>query len=191
MAIAKKPTTTEEFARMPGHEEAELIDGKVIKTASPDPLHGKIAGEVNFHIKLWLRESKAEITGVGGGFVVHRDPCRTRTSDVWFMRAERVPEGEPESFWKTVSDLAVEIIILPSGETNISDSDTAVLVKEKLTDYFAGVPSWPSSCTPASSRWKPTPRTGGCRPSGLQIPRKPRTVARICLCGSGFICLKR
>lgn len=128
MVVATKRLTAEEFAQLPGHEDAELIDGEVIQTVPPSPSHGMIAIELGMHLKLWIKQTKAGIAGIEGGFILRRNPDRTRGPDAWFIRAERVPEVQPEGFWEIAPDMIAEII---------SSSDTAEVIKEKLEDYFA------------------------------------------------------
>ncbi len=128
MLTLKKLLTAEEFAQLPGHEDAELIDGEVIQTVPPSPSHGMIAIELGMHLKLWIKQTKAGIAGIEGGFILRRNPDRTRGPDAWFIRTERVPEVQPEGFWEIAPDMIAEII---------SSSDTAEVIKEKLEDYFS------------------------------------------------------
>jgi Uma2 family endonuclease len=128
MLTLKKLLTAEEFAQLPGHEDAELIDGEVTEVMPPNPIHGGIAAEITMHLKLWARQNQAGMVGVEGGFIVRRNPDRVRGPDVWFIQADRVPEPKPEGFWAIAPNLVVEII---------SSSDTVEVLKEKLEDYFA------------------------------------------------------
>jgi Uma2 family endonuclease len=127
MTIATKLMTAEEFARLPGHERAELIDGEVRFEMPPSPSHGMIAFKLALKLGVWLAQTKAGIAGIEGGFLVQRNPDRVRGPDVWFIRAERAPQTPPEGFWEIAPDFVVEIV---------SSSDTAEIIKEKLQDHF-------------------------------------------------------
>jgi Uma2 family endonuclease len=126
MPVAQKLLTAEEFATLPNHEHANLINGEVISVMPPNPLHGMIALKFARILGDWLEQSKAGIAGTDGGFILGRNPDRVRGPDVWFIRSERIPEFS-EGFWEVAPDVVVEII---------SSSDTADVIKEKLQDYF-------------------------------------------------------
>jgi Uma2 family endonuclease len=128
MLTLKKLLTAEEFAQLPGHEDAELIDGHVIPARLSSPALGMITLELGMRIGNWLEQNKLGIAGVEGGFILRRNPDRTRGPDAWFIRTERVPEVQPEGFWEIAPDMIAEII---------SSSDTLDAIKEKLEDYFA------------------------------------------------------
>jgi Uma2 family endonuclease len=126
MTVAQKLLTAEEFASLPNHGHADLIDGEVISAMPPNPLHGMISMRFASRLNEWLEQSKTGIAGTDGGFILGRNPDRVRGPDIWFIRSERVPEFS-EGFWEIAPDVVVEII---------SPSDTADIIKEKLQDYF-------------------------------------------------------
>lgn len=126
MPVAQKLLTAEEFASLPNHDHADLINGEVIPVMPPNPIHGMISFRFASRLNQWLEQSKAGIAGTDGGFILARDPDRVRGPDVWFIRSERIPEFS-EGFWEIAPDVVVEII---------SPSDTADVIKEKLQDYF-------------------------------------------------------
>lgn len=126
MPVASLLLTAEEFARLPHHKNAELINGEVIHVMPPNPLHGIISLKFAKLLGVWLEESNAGIAGTDGGFILGRDPDRVRGPDVWFIHKDRIPEFS-EGFWEIAPDMVAEII---------SSSDTADVIKEKLQDYF-------------------------------------------------------
>jgi Uma2 family endonuclease len=92
MPVANLLLTAEEFGRLPDHENAELVNGEVSYFMPPNPIHGMIALKFGRLLGEWLEHSKAGIAGTDGGFILGRNPDRVRGPDVWFIRAERVPE---------------------------------------------------------------------------------------------------
>lgn len=126
MPVAQKLLTAEEFAHLPDYERAELLNGEVIPTMPPNPIHGMIAAELVSQLKLWIKQTHAGIAGTDGGFILGRNPDRVRGPDVWFIRSERIPNFS-EGFWEIAPDVVAEVI---------SSSDTAEVIKSKLQDYF-------------------------------------------------------
>jgi Uma2 family endonuclease len=127
MTVAHKLLTAEEFLKLPEHDNAELIDGEVIPTMPPNPIHGMISFRLANILGDWLEGTKAGVFGIDGGFLLKRNPDRVRGPDVWFIRAERMPDVNAEGFWEMAPDMVAEII---------SSSDTAEVIKSKLQDYF-------------------------------------------------------
>ncbi|MGL4612243.1 MAG: Uma2 family endonuclease [Trueperaceae bacterium] len=76
---------------------------------------------------MWNKEHHAGRVGTDGGIIVARNPNKVRGPDVWFVSNARLPENI-EKFWEVAPDLVAEII---------SPSDTANVIKSKLSDYFA------------------------------------------------------
>lgn len=127
MSVARAKLTAEEFWAL--HlERAELVNGEVVELVPALPQHGQIPGALVTALNLWLKQSKAGLAGTDGGFILGRNPDRVRGPDVWFLRKENIPAEFPAGFWEVAPDLVAEIV---------STSDTAEVIKEKLTDYFA------------------------------------------------------
>lgn len=124
--VATKLLTAEAFYEL-GLENAELIEGEIVETMCPTPEHGEIAGSLISLLKIWLKQNKLGRAGTDGGFIVGRNPDKVRGPDVWFVSNARMPENT-EKFWEVAPDLIAEII---------SPSDTANVIKGKLSDYFA------------------------------------------------------
>jgi Uma2 family endonuclease len=124
--VATKLLTAEAFYEL-GLENAELIDGEVVETMRPTPEHGEISLNLGSLLRNWNKQHNAGRVGTDGGFIVGRNPDKVRGPDVWFVSNARVPDNT-EKFWEVAPDLVAEII---------SPSDTANVIKSKLSDYFA------------------------------------------------------
>ncbi|MER3483960.1 MAG: Uma2 family endonuclease [Meiothermus sp.] len=66
--------------------------------------------------------------GTEVGLVIRRDPDQVRAPDVYFLRKDRLPNGDGEGFLEVAPDLVVEVL---------SDSDTLGVIRSKVNDYFA------------------------------------------------------
>lgn len=134
MATAIKLLTAEEFWLLPDTEmHRDLIRGEVVETMPPGGRHGATAALFTSRVQNWSIEHHAGIVGVESGFVLGRTPDIVRAPDIYFVRADRIPEdGVPEAFWELAPDLAVEVV---------SPSESAQDVREKVRDYLdAGTP---------------------------------------------------
>ncbi|MFQ3662203.1 MAG: Uma2 family endonuclease [Chloroflexaceae bacterium] len=128
-AATSRLLTINEFAALPaGTARRELVCGEVVETLPPGRKHGRIALKLGRLLDSWAEAHGGE-TGVEAGFILKRDPDTVRSPDVYYVRPERLPEGEvAEGFWTIAPDLAVEIV---------SPSDTAEGIHEKVRDYLA------------------------------------------------------
>jgi Uma2 family endonuclease len=124
--VATKPLTAEAFYEL-GLENAELLEGEIVETMRPTPEHGEISLNLGSFLRDWNKQNKAGRVGTDGGFIVARNPDKVRGPDVWFVSNARIPQ-HTEKFWEVAPDLVAEII---------SPSDTANVIKGKLSDYFA------------------------------------------------------
>lgn len=129
IAITARLLTAEEFAALPaGPLRRELVQGKVVETMPPGGLHGIIAARIAAALVQWSAHGDYGLVGVESGFVLARDPDTVRAPDVYYVRRERLPTGEAEEgFWTITPDLAVEIV---------SPSDTAEELHACVRDYL-------------------------------------------------------
>jgi Uma2 family endonuclease len=129
MATATQPLTAEEFWLLPDTEmQRSLIRGDVVEAMLPGGRHGITASLFCNRVQNWAIEQRAGIVGVESGFILQRHPDIVRGPDVYFVRAERIPEdGVPEAFWELAPDLAIEVV---------SPSESAEDVREKVRDYL-------------------------------------------------------
>ncbi|MCS6880702.1 MAG: Uma2 family endonuclease [Oscillochloridaceae bacterium] len=128
-ATTSRLLTVEEFAALPpGASRRELVGGEVVETMPPGGIHGILAALITAALSQWSRQ-RGGYVGIESGFVLQQDPATVRAPDVYYVRAERLPEtGVPEGFWTIAPDLAVEIV---------SPSDSADGLHEKVRDYLA------------------------------------------------------
>jgi Uma2 family endonuclease len=124
--VATKLLTAEAFYEL-GLEHAELVEGEIVEFMRRTPEHGEISLNLGSLLRNWNKQNNAGRVGTDGGFIVARNPDKVRGPDVWFVSHARMPE-HTEKFWEVAPDLAAEII---------SPSDTANVIKGKLSDYFA------------------------------------------------------
>lgn len=129
MSATTRLLSAEEFFALPGSRHQELVRGEVVETMPPGRKHGKLALRIGKLIDNWVEQGAGGETGVESGFVLAHDPDLVRSPDVYYVRAERIPEGEvTEGFWTIAPDLAVEIV---------SPNDTADEVEAKVFEYLA------------------------------------------------------
>jgi Uma2 family endonuclease len=129
-AVAPQTVTAEAFWQLPETEyQRELVRGEVVETMPAGGRHGIIAARLVFRLQTWIEQGAGGYVGVESGFILGRNPDTVRAPDVFYVRADRIPEGGvPEAFWDMAPDLAVEIV---------SPSESADEVREKVRDYLA------------------------------------------------------
>jgi Uma2 family endonuclease len=130
MSTATKLLTAEEFWLLPDTENRRsLIRGEVVETMPPGGEHGIIAIAFGGALRLWAKANRAGVVGGESGFLLARHPDIVRAPDIYFVRAERIPEGGvPKAFWDIAPDLAVEVI---------SPSESAQDILDKVQEYLA------------------------------------------------------
>jgi Uma2 family endonuclease len=130
MSTATRLLTAEEFALLPDTEmQRSLIRGEVVETMPPGARHAKTASRFDMYLGIWALETQAGEVGIEAGFILDRTPDMVRAPDVYFVRADRVPDGGiPEAFWELAPDLAIEVV---------SPSESAQDVRDKVHDYLA------------------------------------------------------
>lgn len=130
MSTITTELTAEAFWLLPETAmQRSLIRGEVIERMPPGARHGVIATAFSLRLGIWAAKQRAGIVGTESGFILARDPDVVRGPDVYFMRAERLPEGGiPEAFWTLAPDLAVEVV---------SPSETAEEVRETVRDFLS------------------------------------------------------
>src|SRR5215217_1434548 len=133
-AIRPQLLTAEDFWLLPeSTTQRSLVRGEVVETMPPGGLHGAIALRLGARLEAWARSGSRGSVGVESGFILRRNPDTVRGSDIFYVRADRIPStGVPEAFWEITPDLAVELV---------SPGESAEEVREKVRDYLtAGTP---------------------------------------------------
>jgi Uma2 family endonuclease len=128
--VAPQTVTAEAFWQLPETEQhRELVRGEVVETMPPGGRHGIIALVIGSQLRSWALTGPGGYVGGESGFILARNPDTVRAPDVFYVRADRLPEGGiPEAFWDMAPDLAIEIV---------SPSESADEVREKVRDYLA------------------------------------------------------
>jgi Uma2 family endonuclease len=140
-AITEIGMSLEEFSRLYDEEPFELIDGERIPVSPQIPRSSMIAGNLYFHMKLFLQGNPLGTVFMETPFVLKPSKNWVRGSrvpDVMFVRVERLAElakADPE--WEVsplplVPDLVVEVM---------SPTDHLSTVHKKISRYMQdGVP---------------------------------------------------
>ena len=128
--VAQQSVTAEDFWQMLATDmQRDLVCGGVIERMPPGGQHGAIASELNAQLRAWAKAGPKGCVGVESVFILARNPDTVRSPDVFYVRAEHIPEtGIPEGFWEGAPDLAIEIV---------SPSESAADVRDKVRDYLA------------------------------------------------------
>ena len=121
--------TAEELLELPDDSFSyELVAGRLIRMAPSAWLPGVVSANLLGEMQSFVRRNGLGICGTAdSGVVLRRGPDTVRAPDVWFVRAERVPEPADE-FFPGSPDLAVEVL---------SPGDRFGPVVEKARDYLA------------------------------------------------------
>jgi Uma2 family endonuclease len=128
MSATTRLITAEEFFSLPGSRHQELVRGEVVDGMPPGGKHGRVALRIGKFLDNWAEQGPGGEVGVESGFRVEQEPDTVRGPDVYYVRAERVPEGgAPEGFWDIPPDLAVEVV---------SPGDTAEEIEIKVGEYL-------------------------------------------------------
>ena len=128
--------TLDEFYALPDDDlrPRELVDGEVLEMS---PVHGPAAtvgANINWLLNAHVRGQRLGLVFMDNtGFALFRDRQTSRSPDVAFVRADRLPpEGIGPGPIRLAPDLAVEVL---------SPSETAAILEGKLADYReAGTP---------------------------------------------------
>ena len=115
-------------------DRVELVDGEIVEMTPSSEGSSSLAARIivllGMHV---LPNNLGRLYGADGGFVLFPDRETVRVSDVGFVRAERMPQGEARRhFPRLAPDLVVEVL---------SPTDRASEVLSKVAMYQeAGVP---------------------------------------------------
>lgn len=117
------PTTTqlmtidEYLAQCDNGQHTELVRGKVVAMNLPKPRHGEICSNIDFLLRLYLRENPiGRVLVNDSGIVTERDPDTLRGGDVVYYSYERLPKGPLD--WSYLSEAVPELVfevISPGG----------------------------------------------------------------------------
>lgn len=127
---AERLITAEELLLMPDDGNSyELVSGRLNQVAPSAWIPGVVSANVLIRVGSHVQRERLGICGTAeSGVLLRRDPDTVRAPDVWFVRAERVPDEVLDEFFPGSPDLAVEVL---------SPSDRFSAVVEKARDYLA------------------------------------------------------
>jgi Uma2 family endonuclease len=129
--IAERLVTAAEFERLPNPPAGtlELVPGRVIEVAPPDPRHGEKASDIDSALKPFLRSHGLGRVRVESGYWLAHDPDTIRGPDVSWVSPERLArETVRHGAAEPAPNLAVEIV--PRTTRNRE-------VAEKVAQYLA------------------------------------------------------
>jgi Uma2 family endonuclease len=124
VALAPQPAPNLE---LDPEREYEIVNGQPEVKDMAGALHGGVTARLIGELWIYLKQSEAgSIYTPDTTFTIGKNE---RLPDIGFVSAERFPEeGEPNSKWEIVPDLAIEVI---------SPNDIWDKVNQKRRDYFA------------------------------------------------------
>ncbi len=128
--VSTKLLTVDDLERLPADgNRYELVLGELIQMRPTGFRHAELASLMSYFLVNFVRPLGLGVVGGEGGFVLHRAPDTVRAPDVFFVSAERVPEGEAaRHFADLAPDLTVEIK---------SPSDSMAVLLAKADEYLA------------------------------------------------------
>lgn len=120
--------TGEELFAMGDIGLCELVEGEIIKMSPTGNRHGNIESNIDYALKLFVRQHKLGHVRVGEvGIYIRRNPDTVRGADVAFLSNERYAKLQSTSFLDVAPDLVVEIM---------SPDDRWNEVMQKLEEYL-------------------------------------------------------
>lgn len=134
--VSSAPTllTLDEFAALPNADEPmELVRGEVRLLSPTHEPASTVASNIFWLLSSHVRPNRfGRVYGDNAGFALLGAQHTSRSPDVAFIRADRLPAQMPRGPIRIVPDLAVEVL---------SPSETASVLEDKLADYReAGTP---------------------------------------------------
>ncbi len=130
MTASKTLTTAEDLLRMPSDcGRYELIHGKLVEMSPAGARHNKVMGKVTFQLLRHVEPlGLGEVLPGDTGVILARNPDHVLATDVCFISAARVPEGDtPAGYLEIVPDLVVEVV---------SPGDSAAKVRQKTEEWL-------------------------------------------------------
>jgi Uma2 family endonuclease len=130
MTTTTQSITAEELLGLPDDGmRFELVKGEVRKMPPAGHRHGKIAMLISIPLGAYvLAHRLGMVYAAETGFILARNPDTVRAADLSFVRQEVIDHiGEPDGYWPTAPDLAVEVI---------SPHDTYAEVDEKVLEWL-------------------------------------------------------
>ena len=120
--------TAEEAFWLNPCERWELVEGKIVEMSPVKKRHGRILVRLARRLEEHVEANRlGEVYAGDVGFILRRNPDTVRAPDLAFIRRERLPAVEEETFSSVMPDLAIEIL---------SPSDRWTEVERKIAEYL-------------------------------------------------------
>lgn len=123
MTIPARTMTVEEFDKWiflseNADKSFEYIGGEIVEVVS-NHYSSKVAFEVGFHIRLYMRENKIKghVTGADGGYIVSGERY---IPDIGYISAKHQEHASREAYNSNYPDLAVEVLSPTDNERDIT-----------------------------------------------------------------------
>ncbi|HXF93950.1 MAG TPA: Uma2 family endonuclease [Nitrospiraceae bacterium] len=111
MSTATAHVTAEQFWKLYGDRNRELVAGEVIELSPGSVEHGNITLKAAFPLQTFLQKHPlGELFGNDTGFLLSRNPDTVRGPDVAFVRRERLADLPRDGFFPGAPDLAIEVV---------------------------------------------------------------------------------
>lgn len=103
------------FALPADGRRTELVSGSVVEMPSPGFRHGVVCSNVDFALRLYLRDQqRGRVVVNDAGIVTERNPDTVRGPDVAYYSFERLPQSEQPATYSTVAPEFVVEVLSPS-----------------------------------------------------------------------------
>ena len=120
--------SAEELFQMPDLGRCELVRGELVMMTPAGFKHGLIVINLSSFLDSYVKShSLGRITGADTGFIIQHNPDTVLAPDSAFIRADWLPEKNPQGFYDGAPDLAIEVL---------SPNDRASKVQGKIRDWL-------------------------------------------------------
>lgn len=122
MSISSSHMTAEEFFEVAQDLRCELIRGEVVDMSPVGYAHGHHVIEIAMSMRSFGKQHHlGSLTCGEVGFVISRNPDTVLAPDVSFVRASRLPEVLPHSFFDGPPDIAIEVISPSESQRSVDE----------------------------------------------------------------------
>ena len=120
--------TADELSRMPGGNEFELVDGRLVRVNPNNWNHARLAVRIGARLLAFVEPRNLGTVMVAAGHTLRRNPDTVRGPDVSFVHRGRTEHLPNRGFFPGAPDLAVEVV---------SPDNTMPELLAKAAEYIA------------------------------------------------------
>ncbi len=121
-------TTAEQLFEAEGLGPCELVRGELVMMSPAGFGHGRAAQKIGTALDVFASQrGLGAVVGGDPGFLIRRNPDTVRAPDTAFVRADRIGEEPPMTYFDGAPDLAVE---------GVSPNDRSSEVQSKVFDWL-------------------------------------------------------